>query len=203
MSEPNLHTTLREQAILERVAAGEEQAFAELVSHYTPVIYRYLLHWLKQIPLAEEAAQDIFMRIWRNREKLPGMANFRGYLYVVARNQASTLLQQQLLAGGRPTADRLDELLVQPHYSLELKELAKLLERAVAALPPRRKEIFTLSRREGLTYEEIARRLAISRHTVKEHMVAALLFLRQYIQEYGGNLLSVGIGSLLMMDWLS
>lgn len=179
---------------MQRVAAGDQLAFSTLVKRYTPVIYPYLLYWLKQIPLAEEAAQDVFVRIWKNRHKLSDMENFPGYLYVTARNKANSALKELLTGNAQPTPDRLSDLLVNPQSSLELKELEAVLRRGIEALPPRRKEIFQLSRMEGMTYEEIAARLQISKHTVKEHVVAALVFLRYYLREYSGAIIFLMFG---------
>lgn len=172
------------------MAGGDQQAFTEIVDHYSPVLYPYLLHWLKQVPLVEEVLQDIFISAWRNRHKLAGMENFSGYLYVIARNKANSALQELLRASKEKDLYALDELISSPQNSMEVKELTALLEKAVAALPPRRREVFLLHRHEGLTYEQIATRLQISRHTVKEHMVAALVFLKYYVREHAGIIIS-------------
>lgn len=180
-----------EKELLRLVANGDERAFSNLVAQYSTIVYRYLIYWLKEPRLVEETAQDIFIRIWRNRQKLPEIQNFRGYLYVVTRNKANTELNRQLLESPVRDMDRLEEIMIRPHHNLELKELSAILNRAIEALPPRRKEIFMLSREEGLTYDAIATRLQITRGTVKDHMVSALLFLRKYISEQAGIVISL------------
>jgi RNA polymerase sigma-70 factor (ECF subfamily) len=74
---------------------------------------------------------------------------------------------------------------------LEMKELSKLLDQAIGALPPRRKEVFLLSRMEGMTYEAIAVKLQISRSAVRQHIVEALVFLRHYLKENAGIIVSL------------
>jgi len=182
---------MQEKEILAAIARGDERAFNGIVRKYSPVIYPYLLYWLKQPHLAEELTQDIFVRIWNNRAKLPGIDNFSGYLYTVARNRANTELQRLLSTPEPPPVLQTDQLLNTPHAELELKELARIMEQAIDSLPPRRKEIFLLSRTEELTYEEIAAKLDISRSTVREHMVAALVTLRQYIKQHAGIIISL------------
>jgi RNA polymerase sigma-70 factor (ECF subfamily) len=183
-------TSEDEKELLARVAMGQQQAFTQLFDRYSPVIYPYLLYWLKQTQVVEEVMQDIFIRVWRNREKLREMDNFRGWLYVIARNKANTVLKQQLLGNELGGLYALDEIMAAPQHVLEAKELDVILGRAVDELPPRRREVFMLHRQEGLTYEEIGRQLGISRHTVKEHMVAALVFLKYYVKEHAGIIIS-------------
>lgn len=182
----DLNIRMGEHELLRLMADGDEKAFSLLVRRYNSVIYPYLLYWLKEVQIAEEVTQDVFMRIWRNRARLPEMENFSGYLYTIARNCATTTLGQQLSTDPFPAIETVDGLMNNPHASLELKELAILLDTAVKLLPPRRREVFLLSRNEGLTYEEIAVRLKIARSTVNEHMVAALVFLRYYLRQHAG-----------------
>ena len=179
-----------EKELLLRVADGDQQAFAGIVQHYTRIIYPMLLSYLKDAGQAEEITQDIFMRVWKNKERLPGMDNFAGYVYVIARNRANSALKERLSHASTAAIDTLYTLSTPPAASLELKELADVLYKAIDALPPRRKEVFMLSRMENLTYEAIAARLNISRSAVRQHMVEALVFLRHYLKERMGIIVS-------------
>ena len=174
-----------------RVAKGDQRAFASIVDHYTPIIYPYLLYWIKNVHLVQEVTQDVFVRVWNNREKLPEIANFAGYLYVIARNKANSALHAELLGVKNELSEAMEAYLVQPPSSLEAKELEALLHTLIETLPPKRREIFKLSRELGLTYEEIAQQQGISRNTVKGHMVAALVYLRDNLKEHSDMLLLV------------
>lgn len=188
--------------MLGKVAGGDERAFSLLIAQFSTIVYRYLIYWLKEPQLVEEIAQDVFTTIWQNRHKLPEINNFKGYLYITTRNKAFTELKRHVLRATSLNNDvDLAEIMIQPHPTLELKELSSILKNALDALPPRRKEIFNLSRTEGLTYDAIAERLNISRGTVKDHMVAALLFLRQYVSERAGITISHA-GTMLFIDFL-
>jgi RNA polymerase sigma-70 factor (ECF subfamily) len=185
------HNNQEEHALLERIAADDQAAFGQLVDKYTNIIYPYLLHWLKRAHEAEELTQDIFLRLWRNRAKLPDIDNFAGYVFVIARNRLNSALRERLLASETITEDKLSSLLADPSRSLEGKELAVILHQAIESLPPRRKEVFLLSRSEELTYEAIAERLGISRSAVRQHIVEALVFLRHYLKEHAGIFVSL------------
>lgn len=180
MGNTNLHN---EQDILVRVAAGDEQAFATIVAHYTSIIYTHLLTYLKDAQRAEELVQDIFMSIWRNREKLPGMENFAGYVYVITRNKVHTVIREKLVATIEPPEDMLQTLLVATDSTIQLKELQQAIRKGIELLPARRKEVFKLSRLENKTYEEIAAQLSISRNAVKQHITESMVFLRNYLKK--------------------
>ncbi len=94
-----------EQELLLKVSLGMNARFSLVVTHYTSIIYAHLLIYLKNVHKAEEATQDIFMSIWRNRNKLPGMDNFAGYLYVITRNRLQTLITEKVAATVEPPAE--------------------------------------------------------------------------------------------------
>lgn len=172
-----------EAALLLRMAENDQAALGAIMDHYTPVIYPYLLYWVKNAELVQEISQDVFVSVWRNRHKLPAVKNFSGYVYTIARNKAISAINADLSRvrnEGEPTP----EIISGTDARVELKELSNLIDAAVATLPPKRKEVFRLSREEELTYEEIAERLNISRNTVKGHMVAALVYLRDYLKTH-------------------
>ncbi len=194
MNSSNLHN---ERELLVRTAHGDQQAFAAIVAHYTRILYGHLLTYIKNAQQAEETTQDIFVSLWKQREKLPAIENFSGYLYTIARNKAIDALKAKLATPATLQPDKLNEWATHPEPGLELKELAQVLDQAVQALPTRRKEVFILSRQEQLTYEEIAARLNISRSAVRQHMVEALAFLRNVVQEKTGIIVSA-IGWILI-----
>ncbi|MET7000356.1 RNA polymerase sigma factor [Chitinophaga defluvii] len=172
-----------EPQLLSLVATGDERAFTKIVAHYTPVIYRHLVIYIKDTQRAEELTQDIFISIWRNREKLQAMDNFAGYLYVITRNKIHMAFREKLHATEEPPADMLQTLFTTPEAAVEFQELRASLDHAIGMLPPRRQEVFKLSRIENMTYEEIARQLQISKSAVKQHIIEALFFLRTYLKE--------------------
>ncbi len=172
-----------ENDLLALVGDGDERAFSAIVAHYTPIIYAQLLLYLKNAQRAEEAVQDIFMSIWRNREKLPGMENFPGYVYVITRNRVQTIIKEKVFATTEPPPDTLQTQLAGPATAVQLKELQQAIHQGIDQLPPRRKEVFRLSRIENMTYEEIGDRLGISRNAVKQHITEAMVFLRHHLQK--------------------
>ncbi|HEU4554539.1 MAG TPA: RNA polymerase sigma-70 factor [Chitinophaga sp.] len=172
-----------EKELLQRMASDDTKAFARLMDHYSPMVYGYLLRFVKDSFLAQELAQDVFLKIWNHRKQLTGIENFAGYLYVALRNTAANAFKEKLYKNDGPPTDTIACAAAPTASKLEYNELADTLTRAIDQLPPRRKEVFKLNRFEGLTYEEIAKRLNIAKSTVKDHMIESLLFLREHLKK--------------------
>lgn len=188
-----------ESELLSRVAQGNQLAFKQLVSRYTPVIFRHLVTYSKNVIQAEENTQDILLTIWNNRHKLEGMENFAGYVYVITRNRAHLVFRKKVLENHVPPDDVLQHSFTSPENNLELKELQQYLFAGIELLPAKRREVFKLSRIEHLSYEEIAERLSITRSTVRQQIIASLAFLRTYLREEAG----IVVFMLIWMQLLS
>ncbi|MBX3255178.1 MAG: sigma-70 family RNA polymerase sigma factor [Chitinophagaceae bacterium] len=164
------------------IASGDQLAFTVLVERYTSVIYGHLVSYLKNGQEAEDITQDIFITLWKNRQQLPGILNLSAYLSATTRNRANNAFRNKLNTLAEPPADTIESVLVTPSDHLEYRELYNVLMSGIAELPPRRKQVFTMSRITGLSYDEIAVSLGISRSAVKQHIIEAMLFLRKHLK---------------------
>jgi RNA polymerase sigma factor (sigma-70 family) len=187
-----------EQALIRLVAENDEGAFASLLRHFWNKVYTQANVYLKSAPLAQEITQDVFIKIWIARVNLPGINNFSSYLFIITRNEVISALRKK---GREPItpAETLQEDGWIPDLQLQYKESYKLLLEGIEALPPVRSRVFKMSRLEGLTYDEIGARLNISRNGVKDHIVKALLFLRNYLSTHTGEMLLI----LILLQKLS
>lgn len=185
---------------------GSEVALARLIHKYWKDIYFLSLTYLQNAQHAEEVTQDVFTRIWLTRDRLADIGHFKNYLFIITRNLVFSELRKSLhrepvdlcLSYNTDIADRQ----VSPEKQLELKEYAAKLEQAIERLPEKRKQVFRLSRQEGLSYTEIAARLDIKPSTVNDHITAALNCIRTYLRnELPGTLIGAA-GILLLMDWI-
>jgi len=175
---------LEENDLLARVAAGDQLAFAEMVRRYWNTIYSHGLVYLKSAPRAEEITQDIFLKIWQQKERLAEVQSFKHYIYVVGRNQVISQLRKKIAGKLEEPADILEDRL-KPDAQLEYKETYRLIMEGIERLTPQQQLVFKMSRLEGLSYEQIGLRTGLSRNTVKGHMVLALNFLRIYFRDHG------------------
>ena len=189
-----------EQEILARIAEDDQRAFTMLVEQYTATIYTHVLAYLKSASRAEEITQDIFMNVWKHRKELPAITNFRGYLYVMTRNRTHSAFRERMLNLETTEKDELETGGMNPAGTLEFRQLSETLLQGIDLLPPRRKQIFTMSRFDDLSYEEIATKIGISKSAVNKHIIEALLFLRTYLRDRMGSLL---LAMLLAFGMLS
>lgn len=142
--------------------------------------------------------QDIFIRVWQTRESLSAIRNFRTFLFVLSRNYAINEINKLI----RKNNNEKKYLRQQTNTYTELSDTDpdprfNLLEEAINSLSPQQKIAWTLSRREGLKYSEIATEMNISRDTVKKHIHTATIAIIDYIKTKSPILLMLVILSLI------
>jgi RNA polymerase sigma-70 factor (family 1) len=185
-----------EQELLAQVAAGDEASFRSLVRFYHPRVFSHALTFTKSYPEAEEITQDIFLKVWQQRHLLPGIDSFRNFLYISGRNQIISAMRKQSMKTGTAEEDPMEEILL-PDQQYQYKEMYAIIMKAVEKLPPQQKAVFTLSRLEHLSHEQIAEKLNISKHAVNWHIVQALNALRNHLAQYPEVMLLISIAITL------
>lgn len=166
------------QLLAERIASlGDEQAYKALFRLFYKPLSQFAFSIVKSWESAEEVASDVFLNIWKNRERLLQVQNLKVYLYVSAKNIALNYLTK----AARTHHFSLDEVEVDfslgnatPEQIYISGEMVKRIEAAINQLPPKRKMIFKLIREDGLKYKEVAQILDISVNTIDVHMAQAL-----------------------------
>jgi RNA polymerase sigma-70 factor (ECF subfamily) len=169
---------------LRRLKQDDERAFDALFRHYSALVYRFSYSYLKSRPEAEEIVQECFLKIWEKRQQLHDDVPLKGYLFTTAHHAIlNQLRRKQHHLRYQAHSATLDP--VNVGNEAEYTELESLYRSALDKLPPKRREIFILSRQQGLSYPEIARQLNLSVKTVEAQMSHALKFLRTYFQMHG------------------
>src|SRR2546427_6542237 len=176
-------TDADERVWADRIRAGDTDAFEALYRAYWQRLYAFAFRYVHSKEDAEEVTQDVFFRIWRGRADWIPAGAVRNYLYLSVRNAARDRLQRAAVARRRRvgTAQLVTVADIQP--DLEAAELAPGGERALADLPPQRSAVGRLRLIDGLSYAEIAHRLAISEKTVETQLARGLKFLRDRIRQ--------------------
>lgn len=172
------------KALLLRVSEGDENAFATLFKAHYNELGSFIMRITESEQLTQEIVQDVFLKIWINRSSLATIDCFKAYLIVVARNHAFNCLKQIAREKNRKKewADSVLHLAMYDERETSLADTGKLIDEAVELLPPRQKNVYLLSRREGISQEAIAKKMNISHETVKKHMVLALRFLKNHLR---------------------
>lgn len=177
-----MNKLLSEGDLGELLAQGSQVAFRELYNRYWKKVYKLALNYLKQPQEAEDLVQNIFIKLWLKHSTLAEIKSFDAYLRVVTRHEVISYLRQNQL----PVAELDGNIEIStddsPHKQAISRESAALISKAIEQLPPQRREVFKLSREQGLTYDQIASRTGIVRDTVKKHITRALVSIRQYLE---------------------
>jgi RNA polymerase sigma-70 factor (family 1) len=164
--------------LLRQIAAGDEAAFGQVYAGFHKLLFQFALAMVRTREPAEDIVEDVFVRIWQQRENLPGIQNLRVYLYTATRNSSLNYLSGKARASITEPFDHLEVELagatLTPEQILISAEIHQKIRKAIEALPPRCKMIFKLVREDGLRYKEIAEVLNISVNTIDAQMAIAV-----------------------------
>jgi RNA polymerase sigma-70 factor (family 1) len=176
-----------EKTLLKMVAEGNRQAFTELYTTHLNNLYHYIFLFTKSKEETEEILQEIFIKIWENREKLPEVDSLKNYLFRFAKNKLldkirHMQIRHRVLSEIKRT-NHISETTTSDQCAY--REYYNVVQQAIEKLPPKRKLIFRLNIENGLSQDEIARQLNISKSVVKKQIYRASLFVREYLFEHG------------------
>lgn len=168
-----------ERDLQQRIRAGDEGAFDAVFRAHYPRLVRMAESIVRERAPAEEIAQEVMLELWRRRESLQVEQSFGAYLIRSTRNRALNHVRHQRIVARELAAVIIDPP-ESPRTDAEMlgTELERAVREAIEALPERAREVFLLSREQGLKYLEIAGVLEISVKTVEKRMGQALFELR-------------------------
>jgi RNA polymerase sigma-70 factor (ECF subfamily) len=185
-----------DEELIRRLRESDESALEVLVSGFWQRLSRFAEGILDQEGGAEDVVQEAFIRLWARRRELRFHGSFRALLYTLTRNAA--IDERRRSGRRRALAMQADPPATQPSplARAEASELRSVAEAAVAALPPRRRQVFRLAREEGLSYREIAEVMGLSLQTVANQMSRALTELHEELDGVfrNGSTLVAGMG---------
>ena len=179
-------STLQDKELVGLVTEGSKPAFRELyIRYYDPLCY-YCKKYLKDETGAEDVVQDIFTQLWDTRDTLNITSSFAGYIYASAHNRVLKMVRQfdvhsryaqRILLNAKEWTNETEDSIIDNDY-------AALLNKMMEKLSPRQKEVFCLSRMEGLTYQEISEKLNISVTAVQKHASFALEKIKEHLKQH-------------------
>lgn len=164
------------------------QLFKLLFQLHAPGVYRLAYNHLHSRAEAQEIVQDCFLKFWEKRHEVSSeAAAIKGYLYTSAYHAILNQVRRQHHWVYQDYPQHLAVDQEPPTAELEYQELASCYTHAVARLPTKRREIFSMSRQEGLSNATIAQKLNISTKTVEAQITQSLKFLRTCLQAHGAT----------------
>ena len=171
-----------------------QAAFEKLFRQYYEELYYYACRYLWRREDAEEAVQDVFVRVWEKREELQISTSVKAYLYAAVRNRAINHLNSRWAREAPLPLDPATPVMAEAaEDELGQETLIQLLQQGIATLPSQCRTIFQLSRQGGLTYDEIAEELGISKETIKSQVKIALRKLRDFLGRHWEAMLWLGL----------
>lgn len=176
--------------MLSSLAQGNEEAFAKFVHIMYKKLFPFTVSLIKSAAEADDILQEVFVKVWLNRSSLAAVDNPLAWMHKVAANTTSNHLRSKLRRelsikelGKQITAtEEIEEV-------IDAKFTQTLVEEAVGQLPAKRKLVFLMSKKEGLSRREIAAKLQISENTVRNQLSEAVKFIHDYLGQKGNPIL--------------
>jgi RNA polymerase sigma-70 factor (ECF subfamily) len=176
---------IRDSEIIGRIRKGDIRQFESLFRSSYASLVKYARTLIKDSDTAEEIVQDLFFRLWQNKEKIKIESSLNGYLFRSVHNSCLHYIEHLKVIERHEQ----EMSFVQsdgpesPAEILQYKELQAKIARTIERLPERCGQIFCMNRFEGLKYSEIAEKLAVSVKTVEANMGRALKEFRKALAE--------------------
>jgi len=178
--------TAPSSSVIQGFAEGNEQAFDEVFHYYFDRVYHFALKFVHNASEAEEICQEVFVKLWESRKAVDANANFGAYLFTITRNLIFNKSKKKVNEWAY--LDHLKHHLKKNSQDTEqvvfLEEVTKIINSQVEAMPEKRRQVFELSRINGLSHKEISEKLNISTKTIEVHISLALKKLRLALRDY-------------------
>jgi RNA polymerase sigma-70 factor (family 1) len=175
-----------DQDLLPGIASGNADFFRIFFSRYYHKVFAFSLKVTRSVYRAEEISQEVFLKIWVNREQMTGIENPEAWIITITRNLCFNQLKKLAAEKSMEAllAEKQGSQSISIHKQIEDRDLLIKLRQASAQLTPRQQLIYRLSKEKGLRKKEIADTLNISENTVRVHLTNALRKIRQLMERY-------------------
>lgn len=189
-----------DESLFEAYQQGQISAFHQLVRRHHKPVYRFCLRALGSPAGAEDATQEVFLRVVKYAPKWERKAKFTTWLYTIARNycidearkgrfrRTESLNAPAFAADGESGTERIDQVEAETLPSDRVTESVRMrqaIDSAVQALPEDQREVFCLREYSGMAFKEIAQMVGVGENTIKSRMRYALVFLRKSLESQG------------------
>ena len=170
--------------LVEGLKRGDEAAFRKIFEKYKDKLFTYCCRVTKSEELAEEIVHDVLVKVWLQRGQLNHSLSFKSFLYTITHNASLNFLRKIAANESvkRKASLYLEKFRNVTENTVYESDFEKIKNEAINALPTQRRIIFEMSRNQHMTHDEIATTLGISKHTVRNQIIEALKFIKQYLK---------------------
>jgi RNA polymerase sigma-70 factor (family 1) len=166
------------------MAQGDQAAFTKIFTHYESRLNPFILKITRSEIDTQEIVQELFIKLWTDREKMPQIENPRSYIFQMATHRTMNYLRS-MARKRKHVGTAASQILMQKNTieeDFDLKEMEDTIKKIVAQLPAQQQSVYKLSRQQGLKAKEIAERMNLAEKTVKNHLTEALRFIRERLE---------------------
>jgi RNA polymerase sigma-70 factor, ECF subfamily len=167
-----------------RIRNDNLEAFELLFNRYNKKLYYFSLRYLEDTDDAEELVQVVFISVWEHRKMLEHDKSIKNYIYKSAINYIYNYLKKKAIRRRYVEQElkKPERSANQTYDQIFYKDLEKRIDVIVTSLPPHQQKIFNLSRHEGLSYEEIAKKLELSVRTVENQIYRVIKVIKNHLK---------------------
>lgn len=170
------------KTLIKYLRKGHEGAFVYLMDTYHKKLCVYAKSLCRDIYIAEDIVQNIFLGVWERRKKLKESHSIQSYLYQCVYNEfINQYRKKTTLINLEKEYIKTLNTIIEDEDTSDLAKLIALVKKEIQELPPKCKEIFIMGKQEGLTYAEIAEHLGVSFRTVENQMSKAFTHIREKV----------------------
>ncbi len=172
--------------LIKGVRKENHDSFQLLFDRYSKILFQFSLSYLKSREAAEEVVQEVFVKIWENRNKLKTDTSFKSYLFTIALN----VIRKQFIKHSKKSKFEHDVLLEfskneaefddNPDYHMLLDKLNEFIQ----LMPEKRRQVFIKKKIEGKSLKEISEELSVTTKTVEYHITEGMKFLKKKFEKY-------------------
>jgi len=172
---------ITDQELVLLIKGEEKDAFRELFNRYVPRIYKFAFSYLKNKNDAEEIVQNVFLKVWEKRSSIKASENIKAFIFTITANKIYDFIRRKNIEHSFHNYSILNQGNNENNSwnSIVYKEVQQTIFNLANKLPSQQQKVFNLSKMEGLTNDEIAIRMGISKRTVENDLYRAVLFLKQ------------------------
>lgn len=174
--------------LIDLLRTGDHFSFTEIYNRYWRLMYSHIYKMLQNEEEAKDILQELFSNLWIKAAQIPEQKNLGGYLYISARHDVLNAIRNRKFRNDylQSLASFAENSSYATVQYLDERDLQRLIEKEIAALPPRMRQVFEMSRKQNLSNKEIAELLGTSSETVKKQINKSLKILRHNLKESGG-----------------
>lgn len=178
---------LQNQYFLNGLTSGNEKIFRLIMEEWYSRLFNFANNYLNNEENTKEVLQDVFLKLWDNRQKLSADTNLNAYLFTLTRNRCIDLIRREKLMlqfrtdkqeEYRRLSENFEALSDPILDNLFAMEIQAEINRTISELPEQCQKVFVLSRMKGMNNREISRTMVLSEKTIESHLTKALKTIR-------------------------